>query len=117
MHDEQLHAQAALDKAIQKPGESFASFIVRFKDVSLKTGYKDHTLQWRLLAQIRKDLRVRLTNNGNMPQGYIALVDRLLDIDGAREAFNEAGLLEAYTPRNQISTQPEPGNTSSRNYI
>jgi hypothetical protein len=109
VHDERMFAQSALDKAIQKTGESFASFIIRFEDASLKTGYNDHALRWRLLAQIRKDLRTRLTNNGNIPEGYIGLVDRLLEIDGAREAFTEAGLLDAYIPR---STNLNP-NTST----
>jgi hypothetical protein len=119
MHDEQTFAQSALDEAIQKPGESFSSFIIRFEDASLKTGYNDQALRWRLLSQIRKDLRNRLTNNGNIPEGYVGLVDRLLEIDGAREAFMEAGLLDAYVPRgsqnisNNSNSSPSPPQRSN----
>ncbi|THU76690.1 hypothetical protein K435DRAFT_878851 [Dendrothele bispora CBS 962.96] len=57
LHDEVLHAQSSLDKAVQKFGESFADFIVRFEDAALKTMYNDPAKRWRLLLQIRKDLR------------------------------------------------------------
>ncbi|KAF5372623.1 hypothetical protein D9758_005248 [Tetrapyrgos nigripes] len=99
VHNEQLHAQAALDKAIQQPTEPFADFLVRFEDASLKTKFNDHALRWALLKHIRKDLRNRLTNNGMVPQSYTELVDWLLDIDGAQEAFTDAGLLDPYVPR------------------
>ncbi|THU86348.1 hypothetical protein K435DRAFT_805171 [Dendrothele bispora CBS 962.96] len=92
LHDEVLHAQSSLDKVIQKFGESFADFIVRFEDAALKTLYNDPAKRWRLLLQIRKDLRDRLTLVGRIPGTFDEVVKRLLDIDGAREAFRETGL-------------------------
>ncbi|THV01566.1 hypothetical protein K435DRAFT_793180 [Dendrothele bispora CBS 962.96] len=89
LHDEVLHAQSSLDKVIQKYGESFADFIVRFEDAALKTMYNDPAKRWRLLLQIRKDLRDRLTLVGRIPETFEEVVQRLLDIDGAREAFRE----------------------------
>lgn len=97
LHDEQLASQAALDNVIQKTGESFADFLVRFDDASLKAEYNEQALRFRLLKQIHRDLRNCLTNVGRIPEGYDDVVDRLLDLDGAREAFEEAGLSTPYT--------------------
>ncbi|KAF5372542.1 hypothetical protein D9758_005298 [Tetrapyrgos nigripes] len=92
VHDEQLYSQAALDKVLQRADENFADFLVRFEDASLLTQYNEPVLRWRLLLQIRRDLRNRLTLVGRIPRGFNDVVDRLLDLDTAREAFNEAGL-------------------------
>ncbi|KAF5343304.1 hypothetical protein D9758_016501 [Tetrapyrgos nigripes] len=92
VHDEQLHSQAALDKVLQKADEAFADFLVRFEDASLLTQYNEPALRWRLLLQIRKDLRNRLTLVGRIARSFNGVVDRLLDLDAAREAFNEVGL-------------------------
>ncbi|THU88005.1 hypothetical protein K435DRAFT_803854 [Dendrothele bispora CBS 962.96] len=92
LHDEVLHAQASLDKVIQRFGESFGDFLVRFEDAALRTQYNDPARRWRLLLQIRRDLRDRLTLVGRIPSTFDEVVKRLLDIDGAREAFRETGL-------------------------
>ncbi|THU91457.1 hypothetical protein K435DRAFT_863372 [Dendrothele bispora CBS 962.96] len=120
LHDEVLHAQSTLDKVIQQFGESFVDFIVRFEDAALKTLYNDPAKRWRLLLQIRKDLRDRLTLVGRIPESFTECVKRLLDIDGAREAFKETGLsVPNYTgpirrvnmaiPRNGAQAGPGPG--------
>ncbi|KAF5334829.1 hypothetical protein D9758_018070 [Tetrapyrgos nigripes] len=132
VHDEQLYSQAALDRVQQKANKTFADFLVRFEDASLLTQYNEPALRWKLLLQIRKDLRNRLTVVRNIPQGFNALVDRLLDLDTAREAFNEAGLVTntypnpTYTvnsitaPRTRITPQnaqagPGPSTQANRN--
>ncbi|THU79644.1 hypothetical protein K435DRAFT_810547 [Dendrothele bispora CBS 962.96] len=53
VHDEQLYAQASLDKVQQQKEENFADFLVRFEDAALKTQYNDPALRWKLLRQIR----------------------------------------------------------------
>ncbi|THU85330.1 hypothetical protein K435DRAFT_869392 [Dendrothele bispora CBS 962.96] len=74
LHDEMLHAQASLDRVIQRFGESFADFLVRFEDAALKTQYNDPARRWRLLLQIRKDLRDRLTLVGRIPSTFDEVV-------------------------------------------
>ncbi|KAF5337516.1 hypothetical protein D9758_016989 [Tetrapyrgos nigripes] len=129
VHNEQLYAQAALDKILQKATETFADFLVRFEDASLLTGYNEPALRWRLLLQIRRDLRNQLTLVGNIPQSFNDVVDRLLDLDSAREAFNEAGLATnnyanpTYIPNtpqvrqraNQQNAQSGPGPSTQNN--
>ncbi|KAF5322951.1 hypothetical protein D9758_018476 [Tetrapyrgos nigripes] len=105
-------------------------FLVRFEDASLLTQYNEPALRWKLLLQIRKDLRSRLTLVGNIPQGFNAVVDRLLDLDTAREAFNETRLTTNVhanptyvattgTPLNNQNNQPNnqagPGPTTQTN--
>ncbi|THU98720.1 hypothetical protein K435DRAFT_856364 [Dendrothele bispora CBS 962.96] len=70
LHDKVLHAQSSLDKVIQRFGESFADFLVRFEDAALKTRYNDPAKRWRLLLQIRRDLRDRLTLVGRIPETF-----------------------------------------------
>ncbi|THU88517.1 hypothetical protein K435DRAFT_866234 [Dendrothele bispora CBS 962.96] len=123
VHDEQLFAQASLDKVLQRNEETFADFLVRFEDAALKTQYNDPALCWKMLRQIRRDLRNRLTLVGNVPPTFNEVIRRLLDLDGAREAFNEAGLSVVYTPNNpaiknrtdQVNAQAGPGPTT-QNY-
>ncbi|THU89291.1 hypothetical protein K435DRAFT_865423 [Dendrothele bispora CBS 962.96] len=112
LHDEVLHAQASLDKVIQRFGESFADFIVRFEDVALKTLYNDPAKRWRLLLQIRKDLRDRLTLVGRIPETFDEVVKRLLDIDGAREAFKETGLSTPNQTNPYRRLNPNPTTTN-----
>jgi len=113
LHDEKMHAQSQLDKCLQIPRESFADFLVRFEDISNRTTYNDPAKRWRLLNQIRGDLRNRLTMVGNLPETYQDVVDRLLDIDGAREAFQDSGLMNnSRAVSNNIS---DPANNVDRN--
>ncbi|THV06361.1 hypothetical protein K435DRAFT_849156 [Dendrothele bispora CBS 962.96] len=117
LHDEVLHAQSSLDKVIQQFGESFADFIVRFEDAALKTLYNDPAKRWRLLLQIRKDLRDRLTLVGRIPETFDEVVRRLLDIDGAREAFRETGLAlpGSFNPYRRQNQNTTPINQTSNN--
>ncbi|KAF5373818.1 hypothetical protein D9758_000813 [Tetrapyrgos nigripes] len=57
VHDEQLHLQSTLDKVFQGASETFADFIIQFEDAALLTQYNELALRWKLLLQIRKDLR------------------------------------------------------------
>ncbi|KAL0565339.1 hypothetical protein V5O48_016684 [Marasmius crinis-equi] len=114
VHDEQMHAQALLDKVWQKFTESFADFWVRFEDASIKTKYNDHALRWKLLRQTRPELRSRLTYAGRIPDGYTEVVDRLLDIDGSREAFNEAGLTTGSETISKTATPPRFNNSNQQ---
>ncbi|THU82125.1 hypothetical protein K435DRAFT_808535 [Dendrothele bispora CBS 962.96] len=109
LHDEVLYAQSSLDKVLQKFGKSFVDFIVRFEDAALKTMYNDPAKRWRLLLQICKDLRDRLTLVGRIPEKFDEVVKRLLDIDGAREAFRETGL--AFPNPNYQVRRLAPSNT------
>ncbi|KAF5320395.1 hypothetical protein D9758_018870 [Tetrapyrgos nigripes] len=111
---EQLYSQAALDRVHQRANETFADFLVRFEDTSLLTQYNEPALRWRLLLQIRKDLRSQLTLTGNIPQGFNDVVDRLLDLDTAREAFNEAGITtNVYANPMYVATTVTPPNTQT----
>ncbi|KAL0562450.1 hypothetical protein V5O48_019637, partial [Marasmius crinis-equi] len=92
VYDEGLHAQAKLDTTVQSDSESFAAFLVRFEDASLLTGYNEHALKWRLVAQINNGLRARITYIGGVPELYRDVVQKLLEIDGARQAFADIGL-------------------------
>jgi hypothetical protein len=92
VHDEMLHAQAMLDKTYQQSSESFADYIVRFEDAALLTQYNDSAKRWKLIRQIVPSLRERLTLGGRLPATYKGVRSRLLDLDGARAAFAEAGL-------------------------
>ncbi|KAG7093148.1 hypothetical protein E1B28_009431 [Marasmius oreades] len=92
--DEELHAQSALDHTIQGLNETFAEFLVRFEDASLLTGYNDSALKWRLVAQIQEDLRDQITYVGGMPTIYQDVIQKLLEIDGARQAFEDVGLTD-----------------------
>ncbi|THU91106.1 hypothetical protein K435DRAFT_863693 [Dendrothele bispora CBS 962.96] len=105
VHDEQLFAQASLDKVLQLRDESFGDFLVRFEDAALKTQYNDPAMRWKLLQQIRCDLRNRLTLVGSIPPTFNEVIERLLDLDGAREAFNEAGLSVIYNPTTTDNTK------------
>ncbi|KAF5343646.1 hypothetical protein D9758_014672 [Tetrapyrgos nigripes] len=114
VHDEQLYSQAALDRVHQRVNETFADFLVCFEDASLLTQYNEPALRWRLLLQIRKDPRSRLTLTGNIPQGFNDVVDRLLDLDTAREAFNKAGLTtNVYANPTYVATTVTPPNTQT----
>ncbi|THU87787.1 hypothetical protein K435DRAFT_866927 [Dendrothele bispora CBS 962.96] len=116
VHNEQLFAQASLDKVMQQKEETFADFLVRFEDAALKTQYNDPALRWKMLCQIRRDLRNRLTLVGNVPPTFNAVIERLLDLDGAREAFNEAGLSSSYIPPAEPQTfqnRVEPHNAQA----
>ncbi|THU89299.1 hypothetical protein K435DRAFT_865435 [Dendrothele bispora CBS 962.96] len=124
VHDEQLFAQALLDKVLQRSDETFADFLVRFEDAALKTQYNDSALCWKMLRQIRRDLHNRLTLVGNVPPTFNEVIQKLLDLDGTREAFMEAGLSTTYVPtinqpiRNQMgqpNAQAGPG-PSTQNY-
>ncbi|KAL0057028.1 Retrotransposon Gag-like protein 3, partial [Marasmius tenuissimus] len=110
-----LQAQALLDRVIQHFGETFAEFLVRFEDASLLTRYNEYALKWRLIAQIRRDLRDRITYIGGISEHYRDVVERLLEIDGARQAFVDIGLtnrpMGSYQPtyQNQVaSTSANP---------
>ncbi|KAE9389149.1 hypothetical protein BT96DRAFT_947091 [Gymnopus androsaceus JB14] len=115
LHDEQLHSQATLDSTIQKLGESFADFFVHFEDASLKTRYNDDALRWRLLKQIRRDLRNHLTMVGRIPDTYPGVIERLLDLDGAREAFQDAGPGPQTQYNRNRGAQPSPAPANSLN--
>ena len=91
LYDEKLQAQSNLSNAIQKTDEPFADFIVRFEDQALRTGYNEEALRWHLVDQIWYDLRNRLTLVGRIPDTFNAVVDRLLEIDGAREVLRNTG--------------------------
>ncbi|THU85618.1 hypothetical protein K435DRAFT_869090 [Dendrothele bispora CBS 962.96] len=113
LHDEILHAQASLDKVIQKYGESFVDYLVQFEDTALKTQYNNAAKRWRLLWQIRKDLRDQLTLVGRIPESFDQVVQQLLDIDGAREALQETGLS---TPSYQ-TRRPSNGTATTMNEL
>ncbi len=108
LHDEVLHSQANLDQIIQRYSETFADFFVRFEDVALLTHYNDAAKRWRLLKQIRPDLRNRLTNNGRIPPDFEGVVERLFDIDGARQAFNDVGLGTFQPNTHVVNANPQP---------
>ncbi|KAE9404391.1 hypothetical protein BT96DRAFT_935743 [Gymnopus androsaceus JB14] len=96
LYDEQLQAESALDQTFQKSSEVFADFIVRFEDAALQTGYNNEALRWRLIDQIRFDLR-------RIPITFEQVVERLLELDGAREILKNTGSRNptTSTPNNQ----------------
>ncbi|KAJ8083313.1 hypothetical protein PM082_009185 [Marasmius tenuissimus] len=113
VHDEQLQAQALLDRVIQRFGETFAEFLVRFEDASLLTRYNEYALKWRLIAQIRQDLCDRITYIGGIPEHYRYVVERLPEIDGARQAFADIGLTNRPTSLYQPTYQNQVASTSA----
>ncbi|KAK1227319.1 hypothetical protein PQX77_009683, partial [Marasmius sp. AFHP31] len=117
VHDEQLQAQVSLDCVIQRFGETFAEFLVTFEDASLLTHYNEYALKGRLIAQICKDLRDRITYVGSIPEHYQGVIEKLLEIDGARQAFADIGFMNRpggpYQPNNQNQIASSSTNPTS----
>ncbi|KAE9385978.1 hypothetical protein BT96DRAFT_1006525 [Gymnopus androsaceus JB14] len=114
LYDEKLQAQSTLDQTFQKPVEPFADFIVRFEDAALLTGYNDEAMRWRLLDQIRFDLRSRLTLVGRIPTTFEQVVERLLELDGAREIIKNTGLRNSTIPIRAYNPYRRPYNAQAR---
>lgn len=58
----------------------------------LLTEYNDPAKRWRLLRQINRGLQDRLADHGEIPETFNGVVQKLLRLDGARQAFNEMGM-------------------------
>ncbi|KAJ3820370.1 hypothetical protein F5880DRAFT_1615650 [Lentinula raphanica] len=92
LHYETIQAQSKLDECNQVWNELFGDFWVRFEDIALMTDYDDRALRWRLLKQFQNNLRNRLVDHGEIPETLAGVVDKLLVLDGAKQAFNQIGL-------------------------
>ncbi|KAJ3767479.1 hypothetical protein FB446DRAFT_820249 [Lentinula raphanica] len=78
------------------------------------TEYDDRALRWRLLKQIQNHLRNHLVDHGEIPDTLSGVVDKLMVLDGARQAFNQVGL--GYKPNKSTWNQnPEPASTGTTN--
>lgn len=111
LHDEVLTAQSKLDGCTQKWSEAFADFLVRFEDIALLTNYNDKALRWRMLKQIRSDLRNRLVDHGDIPETFAGVVKKLMRLDSAKQAFSEIGLGGA---RNWVTSNNTMPNSMSK---
>ncbi|KAJ3767630.1 hypothetical protein FB446DRAFT_707652 [Lentinula raphanica] len=108
LHYETIQAQSKLDECNQVWNESFGYFWVR-------------ALRWRLLKQIQNNLRNRLVDHGEIPETLAGVVDKLLVLDGAKQAFNQIGLSPKpnnnrgnwYKPND--NNTPKQENTASNN--
>ncbi|KAE9384137.1 hypothetical protein BT96DRAFT_950777 [Gymnopus androsaceus JB14] len=58
----------------------------------LLTEYNDPAKRWRLLRQINHGLQDHLADHGEIPETFNGVVQKLLHLDGARQAFNEMGM-------------------------
>ncbi len=80
--------------------------MVRFEDIILLTQYNDAARQWRLLRQISLSLRDRLVDHGEIPETFRGVVQKLLRLDGAKQAFNEMGLGDRTSQRTSTWNRP-----------
>ncbi|KAE9391519.1 hypothetical protein BT96DRAFT_1001241 [Gymnopus androsaceus JB14] len=93
-YNEKFQAQY-LDPMIQRSLVPFADFLV---DASLGIEYSDTPLQWWLLDQIQFHLHTCLTLVGKIPLSYKKVVERLLELDGAREILKNTGVRNEIIP-------------------
>ncbi|KIK59637.1 hypothetical protein GYMLUDRAFT_59792 [Collybiopsis luxurians FD-317 M1] len=83
-----LYSQGALDITVQQPNEVFANFLVRFQDAALKTGYNEEALAGDYSNRFTETYKEYLTFEG--------VIERLINLDESREAFQEAGINTSY---------------------
>ncbi|KAL0565619.1 hypothetical protein V5O48_016405 [Marasmius crinis-equi] len=116
VHDEQMYSQAQLDTITQLYSEPFSTFITRFEDVAVLTGFDQLALRWKLLTNMLDSLRDRITYASTLPATYEGVKQRCLEIDGARQAWYEAGLFKKNRFANAQPNQTQKPTYYRRDY-